>query len=171
MVGIVGSANNTATTVTWMPVLPISSNEVRIHSIVDHSIIETIVNNRTAMITNSINVKSAHDTAVSLFGAGVHGHLTTYELKAANNLNASASHAQRHKSDDDGNAQWRKVYSGWETTGQIVNDTRSIIHFPSAHCSPAAGCNLVGIQTGPITSSSSLMAQKDGTAMEIAFTV
>jgi hypothetical protein len=171
MVGIVGSANNTATTVTWMPVLPISSNEVRIHSIVDHSIIETIVNNRTAMITNSINVKSAHDTAVSLFGAGVHGHLTTYELKAANNLNASASNAQRHKSDDDGNAQWRKVYSGWETTGQIVNDTRSIIHFPSAHCSPAAGCNLVGIQTGPISSSSSLMAQKDGTAMEIAFTV
>ena len=81
------------TTVTWMPVLPIASSEVRIHTIVDHSIVETIVNNRTAMITNSINTKSAADTGVALFGATVHGQLTTYELKAANNLNGSASYA------------------------------------------------------------------------------
>ena len=173
MAGIVGSVNNTATKTTWMPVLPIATNEVRIHTIVDHSIVETIVNNRTAMITNTINTKSAAETAVALFGAGVHGHLTTYELAAANNLNSSRVVA--HKGDDDADGQWRKVYSGWQTTGQIVNDTGpdSVIRFPSARCSPAAACNLVGIQTGPISSSSSLMAQldADGTATEVAFTV
>lgn len=73
-----------------MPVLPIASHEVWIHTIVDHSIIETKVNNRTAMITNSIDTRSEADTAVAIFGAGVHGHLTTYEPKAANNLNVIA---------------------------------------------------------------------------------
>ena len=44
--GIKQSKNNTATQFVKMPVLPIGTHSIRIHTIIDHSIIETIVNNR-----------------------------------------------------------------------------------------------------------------------------
>ena len=82
---------NNATSTIAMPVLPVGGRSVRIHTILDHSILgahlllpadsficcslpekvcfaETIINNRTAMVTNSINTHSRAETDVILFG-------------------------------------------------------------------------------------------------------
>ena len=69
------------------PVLPIGAKSVSVHAIVDHEIVETIANNRTAMVTYHKNIPSASSTAVSLFGtgAGVSADLKTWVLDAANN--------------------------------------------------------------------------------------
>ena len=52
------------------PVLPVASKTIRMHIIVDHEILETIVNNRTAMVTYHKSIPSAASTAVTLIGVG-----------------------------------------------------------------------------------------------------
>eukprot|EP01043_Picozoa_sp_COSAG02_P048143 COSAG02_NODE_4697_length_5084_cov_1.990572_2_plen_264_part_00 len=58
---------------------------------------------------------------------------------------------------------WQVIESGWSPTGQIVNDTgsTSVIRFAPSGCSPAAACDLVAIQTGPISSDTQLRALLD----------
>jgi sucrose-6-phosphate hydrolase SacC (GH32 family) len=69
------------------PVLPISSMSITVHTIVDHEIVETIANNRTAMVTYHKNIPSAGSTDVALFGttSGIHAVIKTWNLDAANN--------------------------------------------------------------------------------------
>ena len=59
------------------------------HIIVDHEILETIVNNRTAMVTYHKAIPSAASTAVTIIGAGpgsgVTGTIKSWSLDAANN--------------------------------------------------------------------------------------
>ena len=68
------------------PLLPLGATTVSIHAILDHQILETIVNNRTAMVTYQPHFAET-DTAVSLFGTGggVEAHIQTWALDAANN--------------------------------------------------------------------------------------
>lgn len=68
------------------PLMPIGKKSARVHAIVDHIILETIVNNRTAMVTYSPSTMGP-GTAVQLVGvpAGVTGTISTWDLKAANN--------------------------------------------------------------------------------------
>ena len=74
-------------TASMGPIMPIGTNTVTIHAYVDHQIVETIFNNRTAMVTYSAPPDETH-TAVSLFGVGaaVSGTIETWELEAANNF-------------------------------------------------------------------------------------
>ena len=67
---------------------PSSVMNVTMHAIVDHSIIELIVNNRTAMVTYNKKIPSASSTSVALWGtsAGVKADIKTWSLDAANNL-------------------------------------------------------------------------------------
>ena len=71
------------------PVMPIGTKTVTMHIIVDHEIVETIVNNRTAMVAMHKNIPSATWTAVALVGAGassgVAGTIKSWHLDAANN--------------------------------------------------------------------------------------
>jgi len=71
------------------PVLPVGAKTVTMHMIVDHEIVETIVNNRTAMVTYHKGIPSATSTAVTLVGAGsgsgVTGTVKSWSLDAANN--------------------------------------------------------------------------------------
>ena len=71
------------------PVLPVGARTVAMHMIVDHEIVENIVNNRTAMVTYHTALPSAASTAVTIFGAGpgsgVAGTVTTWSLSSANN--------------------------------------------------------------------------------------
>ena len=73
MVVITNSVNNTGTQLLWMPVLPVGGRSVRVHTIVDHVCVETIVNNRTAMVTYTIDTASAAETSITLFGGGAGG--------------------------------------------------------------------------------------------------
>ena len=74
------------TTPATGPVLPLGSSTVRLHAILDHEILETIVNNRTAMVTYHKNIPSASSTGVSLFGPeGVKAEIQTWFLDSANN--------------------------------------------------------------------------------------
>jgi sucrose-6-phosphate hydrolase SacC (GH32 family) len=68
------------------PLMPLSTKTVALHAIVDHQIVETIFNNRTAMVTYTTPA-SATATAVELFGvtSGIKGTITTWALDAANN--------------------------------------------------------------------------------------
>lgn len=70
------------------PLMPIGTKSVTMHSIVDHEIIETIYNNRTAMVTYNKKIPSASSTSVALWGtsAGVKADIKTWSLDAANNL-------------------------------------------------------------------------------------
>lgn len=67
-----------------------SVTTARIHVIVDHSIVECIFNNRTAMAVTGVVGSSADDTDVGLFGVGGAGQATgtmkAWALQAANNL-------------------------------------------------------------------------------------
>jgi hypothetical protein len=60
------------------------------HIIVDHEIMESIVNNRTAIVSYHKNIPSATSTAVTLVGAGagsgVTGSIKSWHLDAANNF-------------------------------------------------------------------------------------
>jgi len=69
------------------PLMPIGKKSATIHAIVDHSILETIVNNRTAMVTYGAPATEG-STAVQLVGvgAGVQGTISTWSLKPANNF-------------------------------------------------------------------------------------
>lgn len=69
------------------PVLPLDSKSITVHTIVDHEIVETIANNRTAMVTYHKNIPSASSTGVALFGttAGIKASIKTWDLDAANN--------------------------------------------------------------------------------------
>lgn len=68
------------------PIMPLDTTTVTVHAIVDHEIVETIVNNRTAMATYHKNIPSADCTAVALFGTdGIQATIKTWALKAANN--------------------------------------------------------------------------------------
>ena len=62
-------AHLTVSSLYAVPVLPVGCSSISIHAILDHSIVETIVNNRTAMVTYSINTNSASETDVEMFGA------------------------------------------------------------------------------------------------------
>jgi hypothetical protein len=70
------------------PLLPIGRPRpsTSTHSIVDHQIVETIWNNRTAMVTCS-DPPSETATSVKLMGitADIKADITTYDLDAANN--------------------------------------------------------------------------------------
>merc|ERR1711957_1118025 len=75
------------------PLMQTNCTEVTIHAIIDHSIIEVIVNNRTAL-TVYVTPKSKRSVGVALYGAGndgananaVSGKLQVWELEAANNI-------------------------------------------------------------------------------------
>merc|ERR1711957_373501 len=75
------------------PLMQANCTEVVIHAIIDHSIIEVIVNNRTAL-TVYVTPKSKRSVGVALYGAGndgananaVSGKLQVWELEAANNV-------------------------------------------------------------------------------------
>ena len=76
------------------PVMPANAPVVRVHAIVDHSIIEAIYNNRTAMVVYT-TPGSAADNKVQLFGVsgddaqqGLVGEplLEVWQLASANNL-------------------------------------------------------------------------------------
>lgn len=69
------------------PLMPLGTKTATIHCIVDHQILETIVNNRTAMVTYGTPA-SADATAVALFGVGpdLTGKISTWSLAAANIL-------------------------------------------------------------------------------------
>eukprot|EP00040_Diaphanoeca_grandis_P043581 m.9702 g.9702 ORF g.9702 m.9702 type:complete len:637 (-) comp7875_c0_seq1:107-2017(-) len=69
------------------PLMPIGTKTVSLHSIVDHQIVETIFNNRTAMVTYS-DPASETATGVELFGidSNVKATATTWALKQANNF-------------------------------------------------------------------------------------
>lgn len=74
------------------PLLPVGSKTVAVHIIVDHEILETletIVNNRTAMVTYHKAIPSAASTAVTIIGdgtgSGVTGTIKSWSLDAANN--------------------------------------------------------------------------------------
>lgn len=75
------------TTPATGPLLPIGATTVAVHAILDHEILETIVNNRTAMVTYHKNIPSPDATDVFLFGVGdgIKAEITTYNLDAANN--------------------------------------------------------------------------------------
>lgn len=70
------------------PLLPLGTKTATIHAYVDHSIVETIFNNRTAMVTYS-SPADATSTGVALFGvvpnSGVKATITTWNLATANN--------------------------------------------------------------------------------------
>jgi hypothetical protein len=68
------------------PLLPIGTKTVHLHSIVDGQIVETIWNNRTAMVTYS-DPPSETATSVKLMGitADIQADITTYDLDVANN--------------------------------------------------------------------------------------
>ena len=72
------------------PIMPLQTQSVTLHAIVDHSIIEVIYNNRTAMVVYA-SPPSASAKACSLFGVGsdVKGTVETWELKQANNFGSS----------------------------------------------------------------------------------
>ena len=70
------------------PLMPLGASYATIHAILDHEILETIVNNRTAMVTYH-KLPSAIASDVKLFGLdqlGLEGTLQTWLLKSANNL-------------------------------------------------------------------------------------
>jgi ketol-acid reductoisomerase len=52
-------------------------------------VIETIVNNRTAVVSWTINTQSLEQTDVALFGTGLQGTMTTWELRDTGNNNAT----------------------------------------------------------------------------------
>eukprot|EP00041_Stephanoeca_diplocostata_P037996 m.1466875 g.1466875 ORF g.1466875 m.1466875 type:complete len:661 (+) comp25138_c0_seq20:3388-5370(+) len=68
------------------PLMPIGAKNLRIHAIVDHQIIETIFNNRTAMVTYA-KPANASAIGVALFGidTSITAHLETWSLDDANN--------------------------------------------------------------------------------------
>ena len=70
------------------PLLPLDTRAVTVHTYVDGEIMETIANNRTAMVTYHKEIPSASSTGVSLFGAavGVEAELKSWSLTAANNF-------------------------------------------------------------------------------------
>ena len=55
---------------------------VRMHAIVDHSIVELIVNNRTAIVGAALSPAEA-DAGIKLFGAGVDASMEYWELAVA----------------------------------------------------------------------------------------
>ena len=69
------------------PILPVETNSVTVHIIVDHQIIESIFNNRTAMVTYA-TPSSETQTAVSLFGTTnlKSSSIQTWKLRDANNF-------------------------------------------------------------------------------------
>jgi len=72
------------------PLLPLGTTAVHMHTIVDHEIVETIFNNRTAMVTYNKHIPSANATSVALFGTGLPGlqvTLHSWHLDAANKPN------------------------------------------------------------------------------------
>ena len=73
------------------PIMPLTTQSVSLHAIVDHSIVEVIYNKRTAMVVYA-NPPSASAQACSLFGvlgSGVTGTIESWELKQANNFGAT----------------------------------------------------------------------------------
>jgi len=66
------------------PIMPLKTQSVTLHAIIDHSIVEVIYNNRTAMVVY-VDPASASAKACSLFGVsgggGVKGTVETWELK------------------------------------------------------------------------------------------
>lgn len=69
------------------PILPVETNVVTVHIIVDHQIVESIFNNRTAMVTYAMP-SSGNQTAVSLFGTAnlKASSIQTWKLRDANNM-------------------------------------------------------------------------------------
>ena len=69
------------------PLMPLGTKSASVHVYVDGVIVETIVNNRTAMVTYH-SPSSADDTAISLVGvgAGVSGVVSSWALNQANNF-------------------------------------------------------------------------------------
>jgi len=80
------------------PLMPSNATVVSMHIIVDHSIIEVIVNNRTAL-TVYVTPSSSESTGVAIYGTeaeGVNvgkvtGNLTVWELSSANNLDTRSA--------------------------------------------------------------------------------
>ena len=69
------------------PIMPLKTRSITLHAIIDHSIVEVIYNNRTAMVVYAYPL-SASAVAVRLFGVGggLKGTIETWELKQANNF-------------------------------------------------------------------------------------
>lgn len=64
---------------------PALANDLDLYRLI---VIESIYNNRTAMVTYNKNIPSATSTEVELWGtgAGIKANLQTWSLDAANNL-------------------------------------------------------------------------------------
>ena len=75
------------------PVLPLDTKTVTVHTIVDHQIVETIVNNRTAIVSYYPSIP----TALALFGvvSGIEAEIKTWQLDAANNFAAGGGYGGR----------------------------------------------------------------------------
>ena len=85
--GPVIAEDTTDALVAWVrEVFPDDVRDVLTTSIVDHEIVETICNNRTAMVTYH-SIPSATSTQVALFGVGtgIKASIKTWVLGAANN--------------------------------------------------------------------------------------
>jgi len=54
-------------------------------------------------------------------------------------------------------AKWVDIPERWQTTGELVNAS-SISRFDESGCSPASNCDLVAIQTGPVSNTTRLEA-------------
>ena len=69
------------------PIMPLKTRSITLHAIIDHSIVEVIYNNRTAMVVYAYPL-SASVVGVQLFGVGggLKGTIETWELKQANNF-------------------------------------------------------------------------------------
>merc|ERR1712194_74272 len=75
------------------PLMPSNATEVTVHAFIDHSIIEVIVNNQTAL-TVYVTPSSNASVGVRLYGTGkdgqnvgkVTGEFQMWDLDAANNL-------------------------------------------------------------------------------------
>lgn len=69
------------------PLMPIGTTTVNVHAIVDHQIVETIFNNRTAMVTYAMLYnENAEVTTFGLDDPAIHVQLDTWVLKDANNF-------------------------------------------------------------------------------------
>jgi hypothetical protein len=79
------------------PVLPLDTKTVTVHTIVDHQIVETIVNNRTAIVSYYPSIPTASATEVALFGvvSGIEAEIKTWQLDAANNFAAGGGYGGR----------------------------------------------------------------------------
>ena len=63
------------------PILPLGTNQVTVHAIVDHEIVETIVNNRTAMVTYDPETFVYYLITNLITSMQAHSHVCMHSMK------------------------------------------------------------------------------------------